>query len=128
VFGLGLIVSGMAWPPKVLNFLDVFGRWDPTLLVVMFTALPVSALGYLIARRLQKPLLAEQCQWPAASAIDWKLATGAAMFGAGWGLAGLCPGPALVNLATLAPKVIGFVAAMAAGMFAYDYWSKRAAR
>ncbi len=127
VFGLGLIVSGMAWPPKVLNFLDLLGAWDASLLVVMAAALLVSAVGYAFARRSSKPLLADECQWPNRTGIDRSLIAGAAMFGAGWGLAGLCPGPALVNLATLSPQVIVFVLAMAAGMGAHDLWRERRA-
>lgn len=125
VFGLGLIVSGMAWPPKVLNFLDVLGAWDPSLLVVMAAALLVSAAGYAFARQSLKPLLVEECQWPNKTGIDRPLIAGAGMFGAGWGLVGFCPGPALVNLATLSPQVIVFVLAMAGGMGAHDLWRKR---
>lgn len=128
VFGLGLIISGMAWPPKVLNFLDLLGAWDPSLLVVMTAALLASAAGYALARRSSKPLLAEECQWPTRTGIERSLIAGATMFGAGWGLVGLCPGPALVNLATLSPQVIVFVLAMAAGMGAHDLWRKRQAK
>jgi uncharacterized protein len=116
VFGLGLLISGMANPAKVLGFLDIFGAWDPSLIVVMAAALVVTFVGYRLARRNGKPLLDDAHQWPVASAIDGKLILGAVLFGAGWGLIGLCPGPALVNLATLSPKVLVFVAAMLAGM------------
>jgi len=126
-FGIGLIVSGMAWTPKVLNFLDVLGTWDPSLLVVMAAALAVSAPGYALARSHGRPLLAEECQWPTKTGVDRDLITGALLFGIGWGLAGLCPGPAVVNLATLSPQVIVFVAAMMAGMFAHDVWRRRPA-
>jgi len=116
VFGIGLLVSGMASPTKVLGFLDILGAWDPSLAVVMAAALVVTGIGYALARRNGKPLLEDTHQWPAATAIDSKLIGGAAMFGAGWGLIGLCPGPALVNLVTLSPKLLVFVAAMLAGM------------
>ena len=125
IFGLGLIISGMAAPQKVLNFLDIFGSWDPSLLVVMAAALLVSALGYAIATRRGSPVLAEECQWPNKTGIDAPLVIGAIIFGVGWGLAGLCPGPALVNLATLSPQVIVFVLAMAAGMLLHGGWQKR---
>lgn len=128
LFGLGLIISGMSFPPKVLNFLDVFGTWDPTLLVVMAAALVVSAAGFWLARHRAVPVLAEECHWPTKNAIDEPLIVGALLFGIGWGLVGLCPGPALVNLATLSPKVIVFVAAMAVGMYAHERWAERAVR
>jgi uncharacterized membrane protein YedE/YeeE len=121
VFGLGLLISGMANPAKVLGFLDIFGAWDPSLVVVMAAALIVTFVGYALARRKGKPLFEDTQRWPVANAIDGKLIAGAAMFGAGWGLIGLCPGPALVNLATLSPKVLGFVAAMLAGMLLREW-------
>lgn len=125
LFGLGLIVSGMAQPAKVLNFLDVFGRWDPSLAVVMAAALAVSTLGYALARGRERPYCAPQSFWPDRNDIDAPLVVGSGLFGVGWGLAGLCPGPALVDLATLSPKAIGFVAAMAVGMIAHDWWRDR---
>jgi hypothetical protein len=112
----------MAQPPKVLNFLDLFGHWDPSLALVMAAALAVSGAGYALARRRPAPFAAAQWSWPASSAIDAPLVAGAVLFGLGWGLVGLCPGPALVNILTLHPKVIGFVVAMAAGMIAHDWW------
>jgi uncharacterized protein len=127
LFGFGLIVSGMAQPAKVLNFLDLFGTWDPSLAVVMAAALVVSGAGYALARRRERPLVAPVAQWPTKTDIDRPLVVGSIMFGAGWGLVGLCPGPALVDLATLSPQVIVFVFAMAAGMILHDLWSARAA-
>jgi uncharacterized membrane protein YedE/YeeE len=130
IFGLGLFISGMIQPAKVLGFLDVFGipsgTWDPSLAVVMAAGLAVAAIGYRLERR-RPPLFDTQSRWPAATAIDRPLLTGAALFGIGWGLVGLCPGPALVDLATLAPGVIVFVVAMAIGMIAHDQWQSRAA-
>ena len=125
VFGLGLLISGMVQPAKVLAFLDIFGDWDPSLAVVMIAALAVSVPGFAWARRRERPLLATQCVWPAKTGIDRPLAIGSALFGIGWGLVGLCPGPALENLATLSPRVIAFVVAMGAGMALHDLWQNR---
>lgn len=122
LFGLGLLISGMTQPAKVLNFLDVAGNWDPTLAVVMAAALAVSGLGYRLARQRNRPVFAAQSFWPTRTDIDAPLVLGAVLFGIGWGLAGLCPGPALVNLVTFAPKVFVFVAAMVIGMIAHDRW------
>ena len=122
LFGFGLIVSDMVQPLKVLNFLDLFGRWDPSLAFVMAAALAVSGAGYALMKRGARPLIAPQWSWPTSSAIDAPLVVGASLFGLGWGLVGLCPGPALADLATLDAKVIGFVIAMICGMFSYDLW------
>jgi len=129
LFGIGLMISGMAQPAKVLNFLDLFGTWDASLAFVMAAALVVSGAGYALARRRAQPLLAPQSLWPSKTDIDPPLVFGSVLFGVGWGLAGLCPGPALVNLASLSPQVIVFVAAMAAGMILHDWWNaQRAAK
>ena len=125
VFGWGLLISGMTQTTKVLGFLDVLGAWDPTLLVVMASALIVTAAGFALMQRRGRPYLAEQAYWSNNAMIDAPLVTGAAIFGVGWGLVGLCPGPALVNLATLSLPVIMFVAAMAAGMILHDLWQIR---
>jgi uncharacterized membrane protein YedE/YeeE len=122
IFGLGLLIAGMVDPRKVLAFLDVFGAWDPSLAVVMASALAVSSVGFRIAARRGQPLLAPQSLWPTRSDIDGRLLVGAVLFGLGWGLVGLCPGPALEGLATLSPGVLAFVAAMAAGIGAHDVW------
>ena len=125
IFGMGLLISGMTQPSKVLGFLDIFGAWDPTLAVVMAAALAVSHVGYVLARRRAQPALAPRFDFPTRTDIDAPLVAGSALFGIGWGLVGLCPGPALENLATLSPKVFVFCAAMAVGMIAYDLWQKR---
>jgi uncharacterized membrane protein YedE/YeeE len=125
VFGWGLLISGMMQPAKVLAFLDVFGAWDPTLAVVMAAALIVSGAGFAVARQRERPLLAARSLWPSRTEIDRPLMIGAGLFGVGWGLVGLCPGPALANLATLSPRVVVFVIAMAAGMGLHDLWQKR---
>ena len=124
VFGAGLLISGMVKPTKVLAFLDIFGAWDPSLAVVMVAALAVSAPGFMLATGRSRPLLAAQSVWPTKNHIDRPLIVGAALFGVGWGLVGLCPGPALESLATLSPPVIVFVIAMAGGMALHDYWQK----
>jgi uncharacterized membrane protein YedE/YeeE len=124
VFGWGLLISGMMQPAKVLAFLDVLGAWDPSLLVVMASALAVGSAGYAFARP-RPPLYAPRNLWPDKTTIDAPLVIGATLFGIGWGLAGLCPGPAIENLTTLSPRIVVFVAAMALGMAAYDAWQRR---
>ena len=126
VFGLGLILSGMGNPAKVQNFLDFFGTWDPSLAFVMGGAIGVGLIAFAWAKRRSVSLLGEPLQLPTATAVDRKLLTGAAMFGAGWGLAGFCPGPALMNLATLQPEVWLFVAAMLVGMVLQHIGAKKA--
>jgi uncharacterized membrane protein YedE/YeeE len=124
IFGAGLLISGMVQPTKVLGFLDIFGAWDPSLAVVMAAALAVSVPGFMLANQRPRPWLAKQYFWPSKSEIDLPLVAGAAMFGIGWGLVGLCPGPALESLATLSPGVIVFVVAMAVGMALHEVWQK----
>ena len=124
IFGLGLLISGMVQPAKVLGFLDIFGAWDPSLGVVMVAALAVSNVGFTLARRRQRPILSPRSSWPDRADIDRSLVVGSALFGIGWGLAGLCPGPALENIATLSPRVIVFVVAMAAGMALHEFWQR----
>jgi uncharacterized membrane protein YedE/YeeE len=122
VFGFGLVISGMTQPARVLGFLDIFGVWDPTLAFVMGAALAVSLPGFYFTRRRERPLLTARFRWPTRSEIDAPLIGGAALFGIGWGLVGLCPGPAIVNLATFLQQIIVFVVAMGAGMLALDRW------
>ena len=125
IFGAGLLISGMVQPAKVLGFLDIFGAWDPSLAVVMAAALAVSIPGFMLARRQGRPILGAQSLWPTRMDLDRSLVIGSTLFGIGWGLVGLCPGPALENLATLSPLVIVFVITMAAGMTLHDFWQKR---
>jgi uncharacterized protein len=128
IFGWGLFVSGMMRTEKVLGFLDVLaipsGKWDPSLAVVMIAALVVTGAGYALARR-RTPVFETQNQWPAQTTIDRPLITGSVLFGIGWGLVGLCPGPAIANLATLSSPVIVFVVAMAVGTLVHDLWYAR---
>ena len=115
VFGAGLALSDMTNPSKVQNFLDLLGTWDPSLAFVMGAALGVSALGYQIARRRGSPLLASAFSLPTRRELDPELLTGALLFGIGWGLGGLCPGPALASLPQGVLGVYLFVRAMLAG-------------
>ena len=125
IFGAGLLVSGMTQPEKVLGFLDIFGAWDATLAFVMAGAVAVSAAGFALARRRGAPVLAAAYYWPTRSDIDAPLVAGAVLFGIGWGLVGICPGPALVNLAGLSLPIVVFVVAMALGMLGYELSRRR---
>lgn len=120
VFGLGLVVSQMVNPSKVLGFLDLFGKWDPSLALVMGGALLVTAIGYRLVLRRTQPLFADRFQLPGARSVDARLAAGAVLFGVGWGLAGLCPGPAIAGLAVGGTPVWLFLVAMAAGMGLFE--------
>jgi uncharacterized membrane protein YedE/YeeE len=128
VFGWGLFISGMIRPDKVLGFLDILaipsGNWDPSLAVVMAAALAVTWAGYAIARR-RTPIFEARNQWPEQTAIDRSLVGGSVLFGIGWGLVGLCPGPAIENLASLSPGIVVFVIAMAIGTVVHDFWQAR---
>ena len=115
LFGLGLTVSQMIDPNKVLGFLDIAGDWDPSLILVMAGAIPLAAVGYWAGGRVA----------PARSAIDKRLVIGAGLFGIGWGLGGFCRGPALAALSFGDPKTLLFVAAMLAGMAGYEVWNRR---
>jgi uncharacterized protein len=117
LFGIGLVVSGMSNPAKVLNFLDVTGTWDPSLAFVMAGALLVTAIGYRLAWRQPKPIRADIFDLPVSKHIDNRLLIGAATFGIGWGLSGFCPGPAVTSLALLAPGTLVFVPTMLVGMW-----------
>jgi len=118
LFGLGLCLSGLADPAVVLGFLDLAGAWNPTLLFVMTAALTVTLIGYRIAFARGHPLWSSHFRVPTATAIDTPLVSGAVIFGIGWGLAGYCPGPAVVSLASARGEVVIFIAAMLVGMIA----------
>lgn len=125
VFGLGLIVSGMANPAKVLGFLDLAGEWDPSLVLVMAGAIAVGFFAFLIAKNRTRSVIGAEMKLPTASAIDSRLLTGSALFGAGWGVAGFCPGPGLVALGMGESKALVFVAAMLVGMVIFSWLEKR---
>ena len=122
VFGLGLLLSGMTDPGKVQGFLDLAGAWDPSLAFVMGGAVLVGIAAFAVARRRTRTFLGGALHLPQSTDIDRRLVAGALLFGAGWGLAGFCPGPALVTAAMLEPKAVLFVAAMLAGMALYERW------
>jgi uncharacterized protein len=115
LFGFGLAVSGMTNPDKVLNFLDIGGRWDPSLLLVMLAALTVATPGYAWARRRSRASRGDALQLPVHTQVDMRLLLGGVLFGIGWGIAGYCPGPALANLAHATTEAFVFVGAMLAG-------------
>ena len=120
VFGLGLLASGMTNPAKVQGFLDLFGRWDPSLAFVMGGAVAVTSLGYALLRRRKTSLSGDPMSWSAATAINRPLILGGVLFGAGWGIAGFCPGPAVVALGAGMSEAWIFCAAMLAGMALHD--------
>ena len=116
LFGTGLTISGMVNPMKILNFLDISGPWDPTLIFVMGSGLVVTLLGYQIIFKRNAPLFATSFRLPTSQDIDVKLLGGAALFGLGWGLTGFCPGPAIASVVFGKTESITFVISMAAGM------------
>jgi uncharacterized protein len=120
LFGLGLMVSGMVNPVKILGFLDLAGRWDPSLAFAMVGAGVISAIGFFVAKRRKVSFLGISIQLPTNAFITPRLVLGSAAFGVGWGLAGFCPGPALVALGAGYPKAVGFCVAMLAGMAAFE--------
>jgi hypothetical protein len=117
LFGLGIVISGMVNPAKVLNFFDFAGTWDPSLAFVMGGALAVTFIGYRLVLARPQPLLAERFHLPGARDVDARLVGGAALFGIGWGMAGFCPGGALPALGTGRSEVLFFVAALIAGIY-----------
>ena len=125
LFGLGLMVSGMADPSKVLGFLDLAGAWDPSLILVMVGAIAVSAVAFFAARRRTVSLLGAEMQLPNARNIDRRLVGGSVLFGIGWGIAGFCPGPGLVALGMGETKAVVFVGAMVTGMLLFELVEKR---
>lgn len=127
VFGIGLIISGMTNPAKVLGFLDLAGLWDPSLALVMGGAIAVGVLAFQIARKRSKSLLGDPMRLPVATQVDRRLLLGGLAFGVGWGLAGFCPGPALASLATGGVKPAIFTVAMIAGMVIYELLERASA-
>jgi len=127
VFGIGLLISGMSNPAKVLGFLDLAGSWDPSLALVMGGAILVAMPAFWLARRRRTALLGDIMQLPTAQAIDRRLLLGSLAFGAGWGIAGFCPGPALVSLLTWLPQAWMFAGAMLVGMLVFEALERRKA-
>ena len=125
LFGAGLTVSGMTDTARVRGFLDVFGPWDPTLVFVIGGAVIVMAIAWRIQARMSRPLFEEKFSLPGRSDFDRGLLTGSALFGVGWGIAGLCPGPAIASLALSPVAVPPFIAAMLAGMALHRAWPRR---
>ena len=118
LFGLGVTISGMVNPMKVLNFMDISGQFDPTLLFVMGAGLATTLAGYRLILRRKTPFFSERFHMPSLTVIDARLVGGAALFGLGWGLSGFCPGPAVASLVFGTSQSVIFVAAMALGMVA----------
>lgn len=127
VFGIGLIISGMTNPAKVLGFLDLAGLWDPSLALVMGGAIAVGVLAFGIAQKRSRSLLGDPMRLPGATQVDRRLLLGGLAFGVGWGLAGFCPGPALASLATGGAKPAIFTVAMIAGMVIYELLERASA-
>jgi len=126
LFGSGLILSGMTDPGKVIGFLDIFGSWDPSLAFVMGGAIAVGFFAFALAKKRTVNFLGGGLHLPTSNQIDRPLVIGAVLFGAGWGLAGFCPGPGLVTLASGEPKAAVFVAFMVAGMVIFEIKQRRA--
>ncbi len=124
LFGIGLTIAQMVNPAKVLSFLDLAGNWDPSLAFVMGGGAGVAAIGYRLAWRRPKPFLADAFQIPARKDIDARLIIGGGLFGIGWGIAGLCPGPALASLSLGRSEVMLFTLAMAAGFALFEFYDR----
>jgi len=120
LFGLGLMLSGMTDPGKVIGFLDLFGTWDPSLALVMGGAIMVGFFAFTVAKKRTSTFLGGAMRLPTSMDMDKKLVIGSLLFGAGWGLAGFCPGPALVSMADGQPKALVFVLAMLVGMLGFE--------
>lgn len=125
VFGIGLIVAGMANPAKVLGFLDLAGLWDPSLALVMGGAIAVGSVAFALARKRTASFLGLPLQLPTATQIDHRLIGGSVLFGVGWGLAGICPGPGLVLLGSGESQGVVFVVAMLTGMGLFEMMERR---
>jgi len=122
LFGIGLIISGMGNPAKVKGFLDLAAPWDPSLIFVMGGAIAVGLVAFRLARKRQHSWLGDLIAWPTSLAIDSRLVIGSALFGIGWGMAGICPGPGLVLVGSGVLKGFVFVLAMLGGMVIYEIW------
>ena len=128
LFGWGLLISGMTDPGKVIGFLDLTGLWDPSLALVMGGAIAVGFFAFGAAKKRTRNFLGGALHLPTSSDIDKRLILGALLFGAGWGLAGFCPGPGIVSMAAGQPKAAVFVVAMLAGMLVFEWTHRRGRR
>lgn len=125
IFASGLLISGMANPAKVLNFLDVLGQWDPSLAFVMGGAVACTLVGYPLVQRRRHPMFSSGFELPTRRDVDQPLIVGAVLFGIGWGVSGYCPGPLWTSLAGLAPGTLIFAAFMVVGMWSTAVWKQR---
>jgi uncharacterized membrane protein YedE/YeeE len=125
IFGLGLIAGGMTDPTKIKDFLDLFGLWDPSLGFVMSGAIAVGVFAFAAAKRRERSWTGEHIELPTNRTIDIRLILGGVLFGAGWGLGGFCPGPALVAMSSGVSSALYFIVAMLAGMVIHDRWLQR---
>ena len=120
VFGGGLYLAGMTNPSKIVNFLDIAGTWDPSLILVMGGGIPVAAIGFFILKKREKPLIFDEIQVPTHGVIDQPLVIGSILFGIGWGVSGLCPGPAFASVLLEPAIIIPYLIALVLGSLAYD--------
>jgi len=120
VFGGGLYLAGMTNPSKIVNFLDIAGTWDPSLIFVMGGGIPVAAIGFFILKKREKPLIFDEIQVPTHGVIDRPLVIGSVLFGVGWGVSGLCPGPAFASVLLEPVIIIPYLMALVLGSLAYD--------
>lgn len=125
VFGIGLLLSGMTDPAKVISFLNVAGHWDPSLILVMITAVVVTAVPMQLAQRRSRSIIGEPIGFPSTRGITRKLVLGSAVFGIGWGMTGLCPGPSFASLAASTWQEWLFFCSMVVGMVGYEVWQRR---
>lgn len=128
LFGIGLLVSGMTDPAKVIAFLDIAGAWDPSLILVMITAVLVALVPMQMAQRRAKSVIGEKIAFPTTSGITGKLILGSAIFGVGWGMTGLCPGPSLASLAASTWQEWLFFSSMVVGMTGFEIWQRAGSR
>lgn len=125
IFGIGLIIAGMSNPAKVLGFLDFAGKWDPSLAFVMVGGILIASIGFVVAKKRTLSVLGLQMRFPTSTKIDRPLILGGAIFGIGWGIAGICPGPALVLIGGGVFKGVVFVVAMLAGMALFELFTRQ---
>ena len=128
IFSAGLVISGMINPEKVLNFLDLLGTWDPSLAFVMGGAVLITFVGYRVVLKRPSPIFTDEFSVPSSTEVDRRLLGGAILFGIGWGLVGICPGPAIAGFGAAPMKLFAFISAMVVGMVLFRAFSKNAAK